>query len=249
MKPVPDEITVPIYVELLDEGTFVLRPTRAIVLAKNRYRLLPTPNYNPELETWKFLPGSEVSCESQFRGNKWILVATESVGHESGSSMDGLHIQIDQPQDNSNVEEGALHPSHKLIRADFSLQVESRVHAPDAIIEAVGEEPQFWRRIGDNIDLKNPRSMIFQVNKVVFDLETDISESLVEQLSGAVDQSSELIFKMKHLTGQCEIYLNISLIDNRFDTLIDLPAEIISRLKDLGISVYWLITNNLTDDY
>lgn len=219
------------------------------MLANNRYRLLPTPGYDAELETWKFLPGSEVACESQFRGNRWILVAIGSVGLEdSGSLSDGLTIQIDSPQEQSGVGEITSHPSHKLSHADYSLHVESHVHAPKEIIEAVGEEPRFSRKIGENIDLKNPRSMVFQVNKVVFDLETDISKSLVEQLSGAVDQASELICKLRYLSGPCEIYLNISLIDNRFDTLIDLPAKIISRLKDLGISVYWLITNNLTDD-
>jgi hypothetical protein len=69
--------SITIYVELLDEGTPTLRPTRGIHVADDIYRLLPTPNYDPEDETWQFLPGSLVRCEWQdnsFAGRR-ILVA------------------------------------------------------------------------------------------------------------------------------------------------------------------------------
>lgn len=59
-----DEITK-IHVGLLDEGTPTLRETGAISLGKNLYKILPTPNYNPESETWEFVPGSVVKCELQ----------------------------------------------------------------------------------------------------------------------------------------------------------------------------------------
>lgn len=54
-----------IYVELLDEGTPTIRPTTGIYVAENVYRLLPTANYDPDDETWAFLPGSVVRCEWQ----------------------------------------------------------------------------------------------------------------------------------------------------------------------------------------
>ncbi len=57
--------TVKVYVSLLDEGTDTLRPTQALVLKGGVYELLPTPNYDPENETWEFLPGTKVVCEEQ----------------------------------------------------------------------------------------------------------------------------------------------------------------------------------------
>lgn len=51
-----------VYVQLLDEGTTVFRPTRAEPLEGDRFRLLATPDYSPEHETWEFLPGTVVNC-------------------------------------------------------------------------------------------------------------------------------------------------------------------------------------------
>lgn len=56
---------VKVYVSLLDEGTDTLRPTQAVVLGGGAYELLPTPNYDPENETWEFSPGTKVICEEQ----------------------------------------------------------------------------------------------------------------------------------------------------------------------------------------
>jgi hypothetical protein len=55
--------TATVYVELLDEGVPVWRPVQAEELGDGRYRLLPTDDYDPEIETWAFLPGSIVRCE------------------------------------------------------------------------------------------------------------------------------------------------------------------------------------------
>ena len=55
--------TVVVYVPLLDEGTPTLRGTQAIPLGKDLYKLLPTSDYDPEDETWEFLPGSIVQCD------------------------------------------------------------------------------------------------------------------------------------------------------------------------------------------
>ncbi len=55
--------TVMVYVPLLDEGTPTIRGTQAIPMGGDLYKILPTPNYDPEDETWEFLPGSIVRCD------------------------------------------------------------------------------------------------------------------------------------------------------------------------------------------
>ena len=57
--------TVTVYVQLLEEGTDTMRPTQAMPLGGDSYKLLPTPSYDPEDEIWEFLPGSIVRCEKR----------------------------------------------------------------------------------------------------------------------------------------------------------------------------------------
>ena len=64
-----------IYVELLDEGTFVMRPAEGRQVCGNMFEILAPPNYDPDLETWKFVPGSMVECEWEERGGEKFLVA------------------------------------------------------------------------------------------------------------------------------------------------------------------------------
>lgn len=52
--------SVKIYVSLLEEGTPTLRPTEAEDLGGRLYKIIPTPEYNPESEIWEFPPGSVV---------------------------------------------------------------------------------------------------------------------------------------------------------------------------------------------
>lgn len=51
---------VTIYVQLLEEATFTARPTEAVPLENGLYKLLPTPDYDPEDEKWEFPPGTIV---------------------------------------------------------------------------------------------------------------------------------------------------------------------------------------------
>jgi hypothetical protein len=60
---------VTVYVRLIGEGTDVSRPTEALCLGKGLFRILPTPNYDPEDETWEFPPGSVVRCEKHKGAN------------------------------------------------------------------------------------------------------------------------------------------------------------------------------------
>ena len=69
------EKTMEVYVVLLEEGTDTIRGTQAIDLGDGTFKLLPTPNYDPEDEIWEFLPGSIVKVRSvkDYRGNDIML--------------------------------------------------------------------------------------------------------------------------------------------------------------------------------
>ncbi len=75
-----NQATEKVYLNLLEEGTPTARPTQAIPLGNNTYKLLPTPNYDPEDEIWEFLPGSVVKCiHAKTDKGVSILLATEKV--------------------------------------------------------------------------------------------------------------------------------------------------------------------------
>ena len=69
-----------IYIPLIDEGTSVVRPTTAISLGGDLYRVLATPDYNPEDEIWEYLPGTVVRCSRKVRNGEEILVACARIG-------------------------------------------------------------------------------------------------------------------------------------------------------------------------
>ncbi len=75
-----DSKTVEIFVPLLDEGVPTVRGTMAIPLGKDLYRVLPTPNYDPEDEIWEFLPDSIVRCVWMKGEGERYLQATEVQG-------------------------------------------------------------------------------------------------------------------------------------------------------------------------
>jgi hypothetical protein len=64
-----------IYIPLLNEGTPVVRPTQAVKLGENLYRVLPTQDYDPNDEEWGFPPGSVVECVLETRSGREVLVA------------------------------------------------------------------------------------------------------------------------------------------------------------------------------
>jgi hypothetical protein len=65
----------PVYVPLLNEGTSVVRPTQGIRLGGDIYRVLPTPDYDPNDEEWEFPPGTAVECVRETRNGQEVLVA------------------------------------------------------------------------------------------------------------------------------------------------------------------------------
>jgi hypothetical protein len=72
-------VTDVIYMQLLDEGVDVWRPVSAVDIGDGRFRLLPTPDYDPEIETWEFLPGSIVAVESRRLSGGVVPVAVRAV--------------------------------------------------------------------------------------------------------------------------------------------------------------------------
>ena len=74
-----------IYIRLLDEGTDVFRPTEAEALEGGFFRLLPTPEYDPDDEHWEFTPGSVVRGVLQKLDGEAILVAV-NVNYDGGES-------------------------------------------------------------------------------------------------------------------------------------------------------------------
>jgi len=66
-----------VYVRLLDEGTDVSRPTEAIDLGNELFRILPTSDYDPEDETWEFPPGSTIRCEKKTSREGEYLIAVK----------------------------------------------------------------------------------------------------------------------------------------------------------------------------
>lgn len=71
-----------VYVSLLDEGTFVIRPVRAVPLGGDVYRLVcPIEEdparwqYDPDLEHWEFEPGSVVLVRWENRSVGRVCIA------------------------------------------------------------------------------------------------------------------------------------------------------------------------------
>ena len=76
-----------IYIRLLDEGTDVFRPTAAEPVEGGLFRVLPTPNYDPEDEVWEFPPGSVVRCETKELEGEGVQVASAIVGTSMGDPV------------------------------------------------------------------------------------------------------------------------------------------------------------------
>lgn len=75
----PNEV-IPIYVPLLDEGTVVIRLTNGEWLMDNIFRILPTVDYDPNMETWMFMPGTMVECFVEtWQGNQVLVAQREYI--------------------------------------------------------------------------------------------------------------------------------------------------------------------------
>ena len=86
MSEETDSYISTIYVPLLDEGVDVLRPTRAVKLGAHAYRLLATPDYDPDDECWRFPPGSVVQVGEETIDGHVLIVARELLGPNGTTS-------------------------------------------------------------------------------------------------------------------------------------------------------------------
>jgi hypothetical protein len=71
-----------IYMPLLNEGTYVLRPVVALNIGNNTYKIIGTEQgFKPEDldEEWLFSIGSNVTCRIELNTNDMILVADSEV--------------------------------------------------------------------------------------------------------------------------------------------------------------------------
>lgn len=71
--------TCEVFVPLLNEGTNVVRPTRAVACGSAHFKLLQPDSYDPDDEQWEFPPGSEVECLPEIHSGREILVARRRV--------------------------------------------------------------------------------------------------------------------------------------------------------------------------
>lgn len=67
---------VAVYVELLDEGTPVWRPSSAIKIDGSVF-VLTNENHDPDIEKWSVLPGSLITIEQQQTTDGLLGVATK----------------------------------------------------------------------------------------------------------------------------------------------------------------------------
>ena len=70
-------MTDQIYVALLDEGLPVWRPVPARQLDESTFIIDRPKDYDPDVETWEFPPGSTVICEPRSTANGEILAAVQ----------------------------------------------------------------------------------------------------------------------------------------------------------------------------
>ena len=81
--------TETIYIELLDDGVPTWRPADAEVLGDGRYRILRPHDYDPQVEAWRFVPGTVVhgairsDSDGADSSGSWFLVASERCGSAS----------------------------------------------------------------------------------------------------------------------------------------------------------------------
>lgn len=63
-----------IFVKLTDEIVAVWRPVSAVKLSANVFRILPE-DFDPDVETWEFLPGEAVTVEERVEPEGKSLIA------------------------------------------------------------------------------------------------------------------------------------------------------------------------------
>jgi hypothetical protein len=80
-----------VYVRLLGEGTDVYRPTLATACGNGVYRLHPTAEYDPEDESWEFLPEQKVKCEiKKLHGGDRLIAVQQARARPASATPEAL---------------------------------------------------------------------------------------------------------------------------------------------------------------
>lgn len=74
-----------VYVRLLDEGLDVWRPVRARRLSADRY-LIMEQEYDRDIETWAYEPGTVVECRREPRNDHELTFAVRAVERNESHS-------------------------------------------------------------------------------------------------------------------------------------------------------------------
>ena len=85
------EKTIKMHVRLLDEGTEVSRPTLAVDLGNGLFRIEATSDYDPQLETWEFAPGSVVGSELRLDESGQYRIAVQPASATSDCRLSQEH--------------------------------------------------------------------------------------------------------------------------------------------------------------
>jgi hypothetical protein len=70
-----DTEPITVYVQLLNEGTFVSRETKALSMGDGLYKILPVADCDPEDEEWEFKPGEIVKIKKHRTSDGFYLLA------------------------------------------------------------------------------------------------------------------------------------------------------------------------------
>lgn len=79
--------TEEIHIRLLDEGVDVWRPTQGLRVGPMTFKVLPTPEYDPEDENWEFVPGTVVVCERRTLSEGPVMAAVRRADARPGGSV------------------------------------------------------------------------------------------------------------------------------------------------------------------
>lgn len=71
---------VEIFIPLLEDDEGISRPTQALHLGGNMYKVFATPHYDPTDEVWQFLPNTVVIGKEVTDINGTYLLAIEKFG-------------------------------------------------------------------------------------------------------------------------------------------------------------------------
>lgn len=142
---------IEIYVNLLEEGTPTWRPTQAVDLGNGLYKLLPTPDYDPEDEVWEFPPSSVVPARLMRSNKGVILLAVRPPVSREGLLKDypnarlvEIYVHLNGKMDKTIKKTEAIDLGNRLYlllpTPDYDPNVDVWEFSPGSIVKTVREK-------------------------------------------------------------------------------------------------------------